>query len=148
VRAGGPAANKEVIARNYSREQSRVEFFLGRQRKPPAPLPVSGPAPGGPSGLETKPDKLPAKRVVKAQNYRCQIIVPGFSLTVLVSLRASQKCVGSLRLRSVEGAEAWPAQPDGRGGVRLTLHRKALDLTALRGPGESYSDVILRLAKP
>jgi hypothetical protein len=85
-----------------------------------------------------------------AQNYQCQIIVPGFSLTVLVSLRASQKCVrGSLRLRSVEGAEAWPAQPDGRGGVQLTLKRKALDrLTALRGPGESYSDVILRLAKP
>ena len=40
------------------------------------------------------------------------------------------------------------AQPDG-GGVRLTLDRKTLDwLTALRGPGESYSDVILRLAKP
>jgi hypothetical protein len=85
-----------------------------------------------------------------AQNYQCQIIVPGFSLTVLVSLSASQKCVrGLLRLRSVEGAEAWPAQPDGRGGVRLTLDRKALDqLTAPRGPGESYSDVILRLARP
>jgi hypothetical protein len=41
------------------------------------------------------------------------------------------------------------AQPDGSGGVRLTLDRKTLDwLTALRGPGESYSDVILRLAKP
>ena len=40
------------------------------------------------------------------------------------------------------------AQPDG-GGVRLTLDRKTLDwLTALRGPGESYGDVILRLAKP
>ncbi len=46
------------------------------------------------------------------------------------------------------GADAWAAEPDGRGGVRLTLDPKTLDrLTALRGPGESYSDVILRLAK-
>jgi hypothetical protein len=36
-----------------------------------------------------------------------------------------------------------PPQSDGRGGVRF----KTLDrLTALRGPGESYSDVILRVS--
>jgi predicted CopG family antitoxin len=34
------------------------------------------------------------------------------------------------------------------GGFRITLERAAVDrLAALRGPGESYSDVILRLAK-
>ncbi len=44
-------------------------------------------------------------------------------------------------------ADAWPAQPDGRGGVRFIVDHKTLDrLTALRGPGESYSDVIMRLA--
>jgi hypothetical protein len=49
----------------------------------------------------------------------------------------------------VRTSEAWPAQPDGGGGVRLTPDRKTLDrLTALRGLGERYSDVILRLAKP
>jgi hypothetical protein len=37
---------------------------------------------------------------------------------------------------------------DDRGGYRFIVDRKTLDrLTALRGPGESYSDVILRLAK-
>ena len=37
---------------------------------------------------------------------------------------------------------------DNRGGVRFLVDRKTLDqLTALRGPGESYSDVILRLAR-
>jgi hypothetical protein len=36
---------------------------------------------------------------------------------------------------------------DEGGGFKITLDRDTLDrLTALRGPGESYSDVILRLA--
>ena len=36
---------------------------------------------------------------------------------------------------------------DGRGNVRLWLDRKFVDRRAqMRGPGESYSDVILRLA--
>jgi hypothetical protein len=40
------------------------------------------------------------------------------------------------------------ARPDERGGVRFLVDRRTLDrLTALRGRGESYSDVILRLAK-
>jgi predicted CopG family antitoxin len=47
-----------------------------------------------------------------------------------------------------EDADAFPPQLDERGGVRFVVDRKTLDrLTALRGPGESYSDVILRMAK-
>ena len=39
-------------------------------------------------------------------------------------------------------------RPDGRGGYLITLPRGVLDgLKAMRGPGESYSDVILRLAR-
>jgi hypothetical protein len=39
------------------------------------------------------------------------------------------------------------ARPDGKGGYLVTLPRGVLDrLKALRGPGESYSDVILRVA--
>jgi hypothetical protein len=35
-----------------------------------------------------------------------------------------------------------------RSGVRFIMDHKTLDrLTALRGPGESYSNVILRMAK-
>jgi predicted CopG family antitoxin len=45
-------------------------------------------------------------------------------------------------------ADAWHAEPDDRGSVRLTLDHKTLDrLSALRGPRESYSDVLLRLAR-
>jgi hypothetical protein len=38
--------------------------------------------------------------------------------------------------------------PDGKGSFFVTLPNGVLDrLRALRGPGESYSDVIVRLAK-
>jgi hypothetical protein len=45
-----------------------------------------------------------------------------------------------------DDSEAFPPQLDERGGVRFLVDHKTLDrLTALRGPGESYSDVILRM---
>jgi hypothetical protein len=38
------------------------------------------------------------------------------------------------------------ARPDGKGAYLVTLDRNVLDrLRALRGPGEPYSDVIVRL---
>ena len=38
-------------------------------------------------------------------------------------------------------------RPDGRGGYRLTLPDGMVDLLeAIRGPGESYSDAIIRIA--
>jgi hypothetical protein len=40
------------------------------------------------------------------------------------------------------------ARPDGQGGYLVTLDRRVLDrLAAMRRLGESYNDVILRLAK-
>jgi hypothetical protein len=40
------------------------------------------------------------------------------------------------------------ARSDGQGGYLVTLDRRVLDrLAAMRRPGESHSDVILRLAK-
>ena len=57
------------------------------------------------------------------------------------------------RLRCHQGdpaddADAFPPELDERGGVRFLVDHETLDrLTALRGPGESYSDVILRMAK-
>jgi hypothetical protein len=40
------------------------------------------------------------------------------------------------------------ARPDGKGGLLVTLDRLTLDrLKAMCGTGESYSDVILRVAK-
>ena len=47
-----------------------------------------------------------------------------------------------------EGSDWLPAQPDGRGGVRLWLDSEYVNrLGQMRGPSESYSDVIMRLAK-
>jgi hypothetical protein len=40
------------------------------------------------------------------------------------------------------------AREDGKGGYLVTLERRVLDrLAFMRRPGESYSDVILRLAR-
>jgi predicted CopG family antitoxin len=61
----------------------------------------------------------------------------------VVTISITAEAYAAIEKTLPKGAEAWPAQPHGRGGVRLTLER----LTALRGPGESYSDVILQLAK-
>jgi hypothetical protein len=45
-----------------------------------------------------------------------------------------------------DGREA-DRRPDGKGGYLVTLPHDVLDrLRAMRGPGESYSDVILQLA--
>ena len=47
-----------------------------------------------------------------------------------------------------DGADSLPPQPDGRLAVRIWLDRKFIDrLAQMRGPGESYSDVIVRLAE-
>ena len=66
----------------------------------------------------------------------------------MVTISISAAAYAALEATLPEGREAWPAEPDGRGGVKLTLdHATVAKLAALRGPGESYSDVILALAK-
>jgi hypothetical protein len=50
--------------------------------------------------------------------------------------------------RAITGCLPDPSKRDDRGGYALVIDRKTIDqLTAVRGPGESYSDVIIRLAK-
>ncbi len=67
----------------------------------------------------------------------------------MMTISITAEAYEAIKATLPEGADAWPAEPDGRGGVRLTLDHKTLDrLTSLRGPGESYSDVILRVAGP
>jgi len=49
---------------------------------------------------------------------------------------------------AITGRHPQPELRDGRGGYRLLVDHKTLGrLTAARGPGESYKDVIIRLAK-
>jgi predicted CopG family antitoxin len=65
-------------------------------------------------------------------------------ITISITLEAYEAVSATLP----DDADAFPPQLDERDGVRFVVDRKTLDrLTALRGPGESYSDVILRMAK-
>ena len=64
---------------------------------------------------------------------------------VTISISAAAFAANAATLPENRDAEA---RPDGNGGYLLTLDRGMLDrLKALRGPGESYSGVILRLAR-
>ena len=64
-------------------------------------------------------------------------------ITILITA-AANAATGALLPK---GAKASPAGPGEGGGFCITLDLETIDrLTALRRPGESYSDVILRLA--
>jgi hypothetical protein len=64
-------------------------------------------------------------------------------ITILITAAANAAIRDSLP----KGAKASPAGHGEGGGFCLTLDLETIDrLTALRRPGESYSDVILRLA--
>jgi predicted CopG family antitoxin len=50
--------------------------------------------------------------------------------------------------RAITGRLPDPLKRDDRGGYAIVLDHKTFErLTAMRGPGEAYSDVIVRLAK-
>ena len=65
----------------------------------------------------------------------------------MISISITAKAYRAIR---AEGADLWPPQPfvGSDGLIRIWLDHAAVDrLRAARGPGESYSDAILRLAK-
>jgi hypothetical protein len=65
-------------------------------------------------------------------------------VTISITLAAFEAIKSTLP----DDADAFPRELDERGGVRFVVDHRTLDrLTALRGPRESYSDVILRMAK-
>ena len=64
----------------------------------------------------------------------------------MVTISITAEAHAAIRSTLPKGVRAEPRLDEG-GGFKITLDRHTLDrLTALRGPGESYSDVILRLA--
>jgi hypothetical protein len=66
----------------------------------------------------------------------------------MIAISITLEAYAAVRATLPEGTDSLPAQPDGRGGVRLWLDSEYVNrLGQMRGPGESYSDVILRLAK-
>ena len=66
----------------------------------------------------------------------------------MLAISISVEAYAAIKATLPDGSDSFPPQPDGRGNVRLWLDRQFVDrLTPLRGPGESYSDVILRVAR-
>jgi hypothetical protein len=66
----------------------------------------------------------------------------------MISISISVEAFEAIKATLPKDSDAWQPQPHGRGNVRIWLDRKFVDrLRAMRGPGESYSDVILRLVK-
>jgi hypothetical protein len=64
-------------------------------------------------------------------------------VTITITAEAFASIAGTL----VEGSKG-DARPDGKGGYLIVLpHAILARLKTMRGPGESYSDVILALAK-
>ena len=64
-------------------------------------------------------------------------------VTITITAEAFASIAGTL----VEGSKG-DARPDGKGGYLIVLSHAILDrLKTMRGPGESYSDVIIALAK-
>jgi hypothetical protein len=71
--------------------------------------------------------------------------LPSFEAMVTITITA--EAFASIAGTLVEGSKG-DARPDGKGGYLIVLPHAILDrLKTMRGPGESYSDVILALAK-
>jgi predicted CopG family antitoxin len=64
----------------------------------------------------------------------------------MVTISITAEAYAAIRSTLPKGVRAEPRLDEG-GGFKITLDRHTLDrLAALRGPGESYSDVIVRLS--
>jgi hypothetical protein len=66
----------------------------------------------------------------------------------VISISITAEAFEAIKATLPKDSDSWPPQYDERGLIRVWLERKFVDrLGAMRGQGESYSDVILRLAK-
>jgi hypothetical protein len=70
------------------------------------------------------------------------------ALSRMISISITAEAYETIKATLPAGDVAQPPQTDERGLIRIWLDRKFVDrVRALRGLGESYSHVILRLAK-
>ena len=77
------------------------------------------------------------------------LVVFGLTRRSMIGISITPEAYRAIRATLPEGADVWPAQPFlGRDGlIRIWLDHAVVDrLRVLRGPDDSYSDVILRLA--
>jgi hypothetical protein len=65
----------------------------------------------------------------------------------VVTISISAEALSAIEATLPDGREA-DRRPDGKGGYFVTLPHNVLNkLNYLRGPGESYGDVIIRVAR-
>ena len=65
----------------------------------------------------------------------------------MVTISITAEAFAAIEATLAKGSKA-DARPDGKGGYLIVLPHAVLErLKAMRGAGESYSDVTLRLAK-
>ena len=66
----------------------------------------------------------------------------------MIAISITPQAYRAIKTTLPDGADALPPQPDNRHGVRVWLATEFVNqLGQMRGQGENYSDVILRLAK-
>jgi hypothetical protein len=67
----------------------------------------------------------------------------------MIAISITPEAYRAVKATRPDGADALPPQPDNRHGVRVWLATEFVNqLGQMRGQGENYSDVILRLAEP
>ena len=69
------------------------------------------------------------------------------ALAPMIGITISAEAYAAIKATFAAGTQTWPISPADQGDVIICLDQATVDrLGAMRGPGESYSDVILRLA--
>jgi hypothetical protein len=82
---------------------------------------------------------------VQGRGWTALATAPILGSVVTISISAEARAAIAATLPDGREAER---RPDGKGAYFVTLPRDVLDkLNYLRGPGESYSDVIIRVAR-
>lgn len=67
----------------------------------------------------------------------------------MVRIKISMEALEAIAATFALGSVGFEGEPDGNGDRDISLEPAVVNsLRALRGPGEGYSDVILRLAAP
>ena len=65
----------------------------------------------------------------------------------MIGITITAEAYAAIKATLPADTQTWPVRPPGMGDVVICLDQATVDrLGAIRNPGESYSDVILRLA--
>ena len=69
------------------------------------------------------------------------------TLGPMIGITVTSEAYAAIKATLPADTQTWPTSPGDQGHVVISLDQATIDrLDAMRGPGESYSDVIFRLA--